>query len=248
MLIFDFDGVILNSIDEVAVTAYNCISKSFVYSLRDLPEEYLYLWRKYRYHVQPAADFLPFAKWCLANIHNTTISLSSETFAGIIKSEKTPKAKRQNMFFSTREDFVRNHYDAWLKLNHPIQPIWDNLKAHSDKVVILTNKNHKAVIDLCTHYKLNLNEKNVFSADTGTKKSNFLEIQTCFQNQKFSFIDDSIKNLIDLRKHFDKSQLELILANWGYCGPKDESLAKQSDCLVWTQEKTYSYFLEQLPN
>ena len=46
MLIFDFDGVLINSIDEVTVTAYNAVSGATITALEKLPDDLVALDRK----------------------------------------------------------------------------------------------------------------------------------------------------------------------------------------------------------
>ena len=62
--VLDFDGVIVDSVDEAALTAYNAICDALLIELSKLPQHYLEIFRTNRSIVGPAAEFLPFAKWC----------------------------------------------------------------------------------------------------------------------------------------------------------------------------------------
>ena len=53
MLIFDFDGVLLDSIREIVVTAYNMARGTLVTRLDQLPQNALELFLRNRFHVQP---------------------------------------------------------------------------------------------------------------------------------------------------------------------------------------------------
>ena len=57
MLIFDFDGVLINSIDEVVLTTYNATTATLHTALTDLPPELVSLFKRNRFHVQPFLDF-----------------------------------------------------------------------------------------------------------------------------------------------------------------------------------------------
>jgi FMN phosphatase YigB (HAD superfamily) len=242
MLIFDFDGVLLDSLDEVAVTAFNVVSATPARSLEDLPSGYLELFRKNRYLVQPAADFPPFATWCINNCSNPNTVLAPAEYLSLLKQDTTPWKERQRSFFSARKEFVQDEPKIWISLNKPIQPIWNELKSSADAVIILTNKNQEAVLDVTKQYGLELDAQNVYAADTGSKLTNFRAIQERFGKNKHRFIDDSVKNLIDLRAKIDSSELDLLFADWGYCGPKDAQTAAEHGFSVYSQELTIKDF------
>jgi hypothetical protein len=65
MLILDFDGVLINSLDEVALTAYNATTGKLVTSLADLPTALVGLFQRNRYHVQSIGDGILLMEWCL---------------------------------------------------------------------------------------------------------------------------------------------------------------------------------------
>ncbi|UCF89850.1 MAG: hypothetical protein JSW39_16250, partial [Desulfobacterales bacterium] len=65
MLIFDFDGVLLNSIDEVVITAYNSAAGRLLTSLEALPAELVGLFKRNRFHIQPIGDAVVLMHWCL---------------------------------------------------------------------------------------------------------------------------------------------------------------------------------------
>ncbi|MDH3797730.1 MAG: hypothetical protein OES70_03800, partial [Desulfobacterales bacterium] len=70
MLIFDFDGVLINSLDEVTLTAYNAVTGKQVTSLADLPTALVGLFQHSRFHVQAIGDAMLLMKWCLNNYRN----------------------------------------------------------------------------------------------------------------------------------------------------------------------------------
>ena len=65
MLIFDYDGVLLDSVREVAVTAYNMVQGTIATRLDQLPQNALELFLRNRFHVQPIGDAPVLMKWCL---------------------------------------------------------------------------------------------------------------------------------------------------------------------------------------
>ncbi len=241
MLIFDFDGVLMNSMDEIVVTAYNAVTGKMVISLEELPDTLPWLFRRNRFHIQPIGDALPLMDWCRKNVQREPNKiLSNQEYASIIQDAVQPVVYRTNRFFTVRGRFVKKDREAWLSLHSPNQPTWDELiRGGGDRVVILTNKNKKAVVELCLHFSLMVEPDNIYPGDEGaTKTDNLKQIFNRFGKGPHTFIDDSVKNLRELDSAINHKEtlLKLILASWGYVGPSDESTARRMGFPIFTQK------------
>jgi phosphoglycolate phosphatase-like HAD superfamily hydrolase len=231
MLIFDFDGVLMDSVREIAITAYNSLTGDIFTRLNQVPPMALELFLRNRFHVQPIGDALMLMQWCLENSDCEPHKLLSEKeYVEILRQADEPVASRTKRFFETRNRFKSKDIKAWLELNEPVQPIWRQLvKRDWDKLVILTNKNREATITLCRHFGLAVYNENIYSGDDGaTKIDNFSRIMQRFKSLTYAFIDDSVKNLRQLDEHYNKGEklVSLLFAEWGYIGPDDALLAK----------------------
>ena len=231
MLIFDFDGVLMDSVREVAVTAFNMLTGDTVTRLDQIPQNAQKLFFRNRFHIQPIGDAPVLMKWCLEIGESEPDKLlSPKEYDEIIKRANKPVAARTNRFFETRNRFKSNDLAAWFALNAPIQPLWRTMvEDPSADTVLLTNKNREATISLCNHFGLKISHQNVYSGDHGTTKiENMTQIMQRFNSQTYTFIDDSVKNLHEVDKHFNKKEktISLILATWGYTGPDDAWTAK----------------------
>jgi hypothetical protein len=232
MLIFDYDGVLMDSVREIAVTAYNMLTGTITTRLKELPQNALRLFLRNRFHVQPIGDAPVLMKWCLENgEHSPDKLLSSSEYNEILKQADEPVAMRTSRFYQMRNRFKTRHVEAWMALNAPVQPLWDVMVENFSKnLVLLTNKNREATISLSHHFGLAINENNVYSGDNGiTKIENMTQIMQRFRQPAYAFIDDSVKNLRELDEHFNRHEtvLSLIYAEWGYVGPNDAHLARR---------------------
>jgi hypothetical protein len=97
MLIFDFDGVLMNSMDEVALTAYNAVTGGLVTFMAKTPSFAVEMFRINRFRVQQIGDAIPLMKWCL------------EIKADDIYSGDRGVTKTENMQ-SIRERFGRQQF------------------------------------------------------------------------------------------------------------------------------------------
>lgn len=232
MLIFDYDGVLLDSVREIAVTAYNMLEGTIVTRLNQLPQNALELFLRNRFHVQPIGDAPVLMKWCLEIGESDPDKLLSPVeYQEIIQQVDEPVAARTTRFFETRNQFKSKDVEAWTALNAPVQPLWRiMIENPTENLVLLTNKNRDATISLSNHFGLKISDNNVYSGDHGTTKiENMTKIMQRFRKPAYTFIDDSVKNLRELDVHFNKEEktISLIFATWGYTGPDDARMAKE---------------------
>jgi phosphoglycolate phosphatase-like HAD superfamily hydrolase len=240
MLIFDFDGVLINSLDEVTVTVYHTTTGRRVTSLADLPPRLVGLFQRNRYHVQPIGDAILLMKWCLINYReNSEKILNPQEYEAIISSAAVPAADRTRRIYETRTHFADRDPQQWLALHQPYQPLWAQLQRREQYgLVILTNKNRDATLKLCRHFGLNIDAGNVYSGDQGVGKvENMQQIQKRFGRLSYALIDDSVKNLAELDHCFNKNSktLALLFASWGYTGPDDQKTARLNGYRVLNQ-------------
>jgi FMN phosphatase YigB (HAD superfamily) len=248
MLIFDFDGVLLDSVREVAVTCYNMLNNTIITRLSQLPQNALNLFLRNRFHVQPIGDAPVLMKWCLeTGASDPDKLLTPAEYGEILGRVAEPVAARSARFFETRNRFKTIDLNAWIALNAPVQPLWRIMIGNpTDNLVLLTNKNREATIALSKHFKLSISDKNVYSGDNGTTKiENMTQIMHRFRKPGYAFIDDSVKNLREIDEHFNKEEktISLIFATWGYTGPDDARSARNFGYQVLTIEE----FAEKLP-
>ncbi len=231
MLVFDFDGILVDSLKEAVLVAYNAALKRELRSIEELPPGYIEVAYANRHHVQPAGDFLPFARWCAemcAIDRGARINL--DQYNRVLAAETVPLKERTASFFAARKRLCQDIEEGWYDFLYPYEPLWSALvKLNHYSPVILTNKNREAVIKICARFKLNVKEDHIFSGDGGvTKFENFHRLHELFGAPKYHFIDDSVLNLQDLQRKLPKTpEVELLHGAWGYVGPEDLNTAKK---------------------
>ncbi|MCB0344205.1 MAG: HAD hydrolase-like protein [Bdellovibrionales bacterium] len=237
LLIFDFDGVIVNSVKEVAITAHNAVSNNKVFSLKDLPTGYLDVFLANRHMVRPAGDFLPFALCCLELGPGSTVS--EQDFEARCRAEKNDVKVRTAKFFESRRAFVDANPEEWLSLHEVYQPLFAELQRRNADLIVLTNKNRAAVVRLLTHFDLSANADWIYSGDGGqTKHQNFALILNSHPAKRYYFIDDSLGNLLSLNQSLDMGEAFVpLLAQWGYVGIEDTARAKSYGIKCLGQEE-----------
>ena len=247
MLIFDFDGVIVNSLDEITVTAHNVVTGRLDTTLSAISENVIRLFQRNRFHVQGIGDVVTLMGWCIENgSRDPDYIMTPEEYELLRGSTDIPLTERTRRFFATRKSFVDADRERWLSLNAPFPKIWNALrKIPAEKIIILTTKNREAVRELCKYFGYALLDHNIYSGDDGMLKTeNLTAIHERFKASPYVFIDDSLSNLKELDQHFnsdDSEFLRLILAAWGYIGPEDIKTAADLGYDVFSQEDFIGY-------
>ena len=246
MIILDFDGVIVDSQNEVICTIYSQITGVLTNNLAAIPADFCARFRRNRFHVQPAADFLPFAQWCLGHgpqsvpLGGVDRMLSDGEFAAILKSSAEPEEVRRELFFGTRAKLIAHHKERWLSLSPVYEPLGTLLRTlPPSRVVLLTNKNRSAVLDLMAHAAVKVLPENIYSGDNGvTKVQNFAAIHDRFKCESYTFVDDSVKNLRECRHEIpDARFFQCALATWGYVGPDDAAQAAREGFHCYSMQR-----------
>ena len=232
MLVFDFDGVLINSLDEVVLTTYSAATDGLVTSPAEVPADLVQVFKNNRFHVQAIGDAIALMNWCLINWRKDLQKiLTREEYRTIAQGSDIALADRTNLIYDTRKRFIEKDIGRWFALHQTYQPLWDELtRRQNHPFVILTNKNHDATWRLCRHFGLTIDAKDIYSGDNGVSKiENMLRIQERFGKEAFSFIDDSVKNLNELDLYFntEKKVLTLLLATWGYTGAQDSMMEQE---------------------
>ena len=252
-LIFDFDGVLIDSLDEVVLTVYNTATAQLMMSLAEVPPPLVGLFRRNRFHVQPIGDGIVLMNWCLENYRDDPERiLKPDEYQAIIGAASEPVARRSNRVYKTRQRFIDRDDAAWTALHRPVQPLWQALVRRQDLpgFAIVTNKNRAATQRLCRQFGLNISPANVYSGDNGTSKiENMHKIQHRFGAEMTYFLDDSLKNLQELDQNVNRQKKILIplLAAWGYLGPEDQKLASRSGCQILTQPEAIALLSKVVP-
>ena len=247
MLIFDFDGVIINSLDEITVTAHNVVTGRLETTLSALSGDVIRLFQRNRFHVQGIGDVVTLMGWCIENDSgDADYIMTPEEYEKLRGSAEIPLTERTRRFFAARKSFVDADRESWLSLNAPFPKIWNALKKIPvSQIIILTTKNREAVLELCKYFGYALLDHNIYSGDHGVLKTeNLTAIHERFKAGFYTFIDDSLSNLKELDQHFntdDSGFLRLILAAWGYIGPEDIKTAEALGYDVFSQEDFVGY-------
>ena len=224
LLIFDFDGVIVNSIDECLLTSYNAFQKfenngvSLTDDLSDIALEYHKYFNLYRKFVRPAAEYYLLHRAYIDNIE----IIDSKSYHELLILHKDKLPHYQKEFFNERKRLRSVNREKWINLHRVYKHLadcWNNLSCIFN-IFIVSNKDKVSIILLMNHFNLPVNENQIFGAENGNDKSiittNIINENSADPDNVY-FIDDNLDNLINVKK----IGIKLYLAMWGYGNPDE---------------------------
>lgn len=234
IFIFDFDGVLCNSIEEcmiVSFDAYRSTLSNKVEQLSNSMKEYFYI---YRYLVGPAGEY-----YLIWESYYYNKDFKQISFEEMKKDRAVEINDFQNEFFIYREKLKQN-FNYWISLHKPYINTLKFFKRFTDKIFILTNKDKDSVKKISSAHGYYDKIKGIYSKEISNDKSVLLE--NLFINNQFLrcgynlyYIDDNINNL-DLVSALNNPNLICILAQWGYCADYSDISYFMMDDILDIQE------------
>jgi phosphoglycolate phosphatase-like HAD superfamily hydrolase len=209
---FDFDGVIVDSINECYI-----VSKDVYFGYTKFPydeDEYKALFYKYRGLVRPAYEYMILHVAIEDHLKNREYDIR-ELFKKILAIKtKKDKAFYEKEFFYRRSLYQDNDMESWLSMN-PIMPFGKTLIGNSNQdVIIVTTKNKKAVEILLDYYKIGVSK--IYANDEikpyGSKGSLITSVMDKSNIKEAIFLDDAVEHLETARD----SRVKCFFADWGY--------------------------------
>ncbi len=237
MIVFDFDGVLIDSVDEVIVTAYNAAFHAAAVKLADVDPRFSSFMKINRPRPRSAGEIAILADWVRGRIESLPPGLISKSeFEHIAAASKHDPRDMEERFFRARSAFIEAHKQEWLELNKPYRPLWDAL-CRLGRVSIVTYKNTSAVLELCRHYGLPVQAEDVYSTSGGggSKAEHLRTISYRFENSALYYLDDSLRNLAEVQDSAG-GDVSLLWATWGYTAPEDVETAAEMGFTAVTQD------------
>jgi FMN phosphatase YigB (HAD superfamily) len=222
----------MDSVDEVTVTAFNAVTGAAARTLGDLPEGVADRFRRNRFHAQGAPGIFTLMAGCLEGRGtNSDAPMPAAEYERLLEKATLSPEERRERFFAARRWFQADDPTGWLDLNRPYPQVWAAIRRRGPgRTVLMTSKNREATLRLCRHFGLDVPAKNVFSGDGGTPKPENLDrIHERFRRDRYTFIDDHLKNLREVDAHARKRGIGMrpVLARWGYTGPDAADAARE---------------------
>ena len=229
-LLWDFDGVIVDSIDECLITSYNAFLKhqsksEFIDNLGNIPEMVTSEFKRIRKYVRAPRGYSILHK----AIHDGKNINSFSDFDDYFNCHKEEIGSYEDTFYSMRNKLRNRNSQYWMNLHYVypwIKDSWDLLK-HYFEYFIVSNKDAHSISLILQNAGMTIDTNRIFAKEFNIEKAKIVKhILDNYEIEKDNafFIDDNSVNLAELRK----LNIRLFFANWGY----EEVLKAKKDGII----------------
>ncbi|MFC1585466.1 HAD hydrolase-like protein [Fibrobacterota bacterium] len=219
LLLWDFDGVIVDSVQECLLTAYNAflayqkISSEPITSLNNIPEKHRNAFYRKRGYVRRAGGYLSLTKAIYFNMNIDEYSI----FLKIFEEDKSHLERYEKTFFKIRDNLRSINPASWYELHGLYQWIRTNWNRLAEKYdfFIVSNKDRHSISLILKHFELMMKEINIFGNEFSLEKKtiikHIIKKNNVLPNQ-VSYVDDNYHHLTDVAE----LGIRLFFASWGY--------------------------------
>ncbi|MEE3649869.1 MULTISPECIES: HAD family hydrolase [unclassified Brenneria] len=224
LIAMDFDGVVVDGVDECMLIAWNVLHDRPLGDfnqdvLQKIPRQMASRFKKLRNFVRHDGHFIA----SFSELGNEV--MNNDEFSAIYESF-SPKEKDifRDKFIQYRKQ-ARNTYPIfWAKLHRPLLDI-SKLFSTSHDIYIVSGKDEDSISFILREHGLNVPTEKIFGRMTDKNETlTSLKLIAAAKNEEMLFIDDNIQNVIDALEH----GIQSFWANWGYNIPEHKVMAHKN--------------------
>ena len=236
ILALDFDGVVIDSIEECLVVAYNALAihqgkPNRIRQIDELGEDIILEARRIRNFIRYGQDYV-YIHYALQQ--NVSIK-NQQHFDRFLAEQESLNSEFRQRFYAERARFLSKEPETWLALN----PFYDGMRKFLEKyqtkerLCIITTKLKENVEAIINASKIDFNPMNILSADQKLSKSQLISkllSKYHLNPSSFHFIDDQVDTLIRAKP----TGVNLYLAQWGYNNENQVNKARNEQLCILT--------------
>jgi len=214
VIVFDFDGVLCDSIEECMIVSYNAYWNNEPIETENIDSLQSNYFHKYRSLVRPAGEY--FILW---ESYYKNRDFRATSYGDMVEAYSSEISLFQEKFFNYREE-LKKDINFWISLHRPYPNTLTYLHKQNAYIYILTNKDRDSVEKISSAHGYRKKITEILSKDISSYKyvlfnSLIANHQKINRSSHYYFIDDHIENLRDVSR-VDYQYVSCILAKWGY--------------------------------
>ena len=234
LFLFDFDGVIVNGMNEYWHSSLLACDK-FLNSSAIKVENYFYSkvpntfkeirpWVKYGWEmVIIVHEIIKIQNPLNDNNKNEFINNYHQNCQKILQNRSWVKEDLQQFLDESRRYQIDKDFEKWVNLHNPFYEVVDfirYLKERNIKTGIITTKGEMFARQILE--KLKIYPEFVFGYEAGTKLKIASKLSKKYEI--IGFIEDRIQTLIEIKQNNLTKNIPCFLADWGYIQSSDKKL------------------------
>ena len=236
IIALDFDGVICDSVRELAISGYRGAGIARCERVGDTPpKEFMNDFIALRPVIETGYESIILAELILRRVE------SSERIIGNFKANRRrimddfglTRNEMIKLFGNVRDQWINEDLDGWLAC-HSFYPgilrILDDFVKQERQVFIVTTKEKRFAYQLLKSHNVDIPKTHIFGLRDGRKSTVLKDVIQANRrkNSTICFVEDRLKTLEVVGNDKRLAAIELYLATWGYNTPKQRRKARDS--------------------
>lgn len=258
ILALDFDGVIVNSINDALVTSFNTYVKFYKYTelfggkrielnnFKEMPNKFPDEAKKFKELKVYAGCADEFVGIFMAIDENVKIKNQKE-FDEFKESIPEEKKKEFSKAFYEERYALQKDMSSWNKLTLPFEKIIDGVKKliKKNKICFITNKDKRTIIMLFKRFGIKLGPDVIWDKDAGIDKAEkLIKLADKFKTKPkdILFVEDILAHLLKVKP----LGITCFLATWGVNNKKQRKEAQEKGIILLSQDNFYGMLKDRL--
>ena len=225
----DFDGVLCDSALETSITAWRAARSCLWPKMPEhIPAEIIEQFKYVRPALETGYESILIVRLLFEGLAaDTLLNEFHHRLEGLIRRDQLDTEKLKQRFGSARDEWLKGDLPGWLKMNPLFPGIQTKLTSiNSEHCFIITTKQERFVEQILSANKIPFPKEQIFGLDRKLSKQQVLrELQDQYPNHPIVFLEDRLPTLINVMNDHDLTNIQLVLASWGYNTMQDEQQA-----------------------
>ncbi len=227
--VFDFDGVLCESVMETAITGWKAAGSIWGDMPGRVPQEKVDQFRLARPIIETGYEAILTMRLLFLDVPIESIHSSyKDKFKALTESAKLTVEGLKKLFGDTRDAWIATDSAGWVGMN----PLYDGVAAKLRSLgnyspwYIVTTKHERFIKLILQANGIELSDSHIYGLDRNMGKPEVLMgILQNHPDETIYFVEDRLPTLTNVLKHGDLATIKLFFALWGYNTPEDKALA-----------------------
>ena len=225
----DFDGVICDSVGEIAITGWRAAGRLWGDMPKVVPQSMIDRFRLVRPIIETSYETILAIR--LLYLDETIEAFYSDydnNLQAVFQQAQTTVDDLKKLFWETRDDWIDTDSTDWVYMNPLFAGVATKLRTLGQQCpwYVVTRKQERFVKQILKANAIELADERIFGLDRNMSKVEVLKgLLKTHPNETIYFVEDRLPTLLTVLKNAELASVKPIFALWGYNTVEDKARA-----------------------
>ena len=224
----DFDGVICDSAEEIAITGWKAAGRLWDDMPKATPQVMIDRFRLVRPIIETSYETILAMRLLYLEETIEAFYSDGDKIQALFIQARTTVDDLHNLFMETRDGWIDSDSADWVNRNPLFAGVATKLLKLGQRCIwyVVTRKQERFVKQILKANAIELADQQIFGLDRNMSKMEVLmELLKNHPNETIYFVEDRLPTLLDVFKNDELASVKPIFALWGYNTVEDKLLA-----------------------